>query len=187
MSQLSNTALLLIDFQNDYFPGGKWELHNIDATVANGAALLTAFRQEGLPVIHVYHEFEKEDAPFFLPNSDGAKIYPAVTPIEGETVILKHSANAFKNTTLQESFDALGVENLIVAGAMSNICIDAGVRAAADLGYNVTVAHDACTTRDQVFNGVTVPAQQTHAAFMTSLSFAYARLENTKTLLTEIS
>lgn len=182
----TDTALLLIDFQNDYFPGGKWELDNIDNAAANGAKLLAAFRQQGLPVIHVYHEFESADAPFFLAASEGAKIHPTFTPQTGEPVILKHAANSFKNTSLQADLDSLGIKNLIVVGAMSNICIDAGVRAAADIGYNVSVAQDACTTRDQVFNGVTVPAQQTHAAFMASLSFAYARVEETEILLHEI-
>lgn len=181
------TALLLIDYQNDYFPGGKWELDNIEKTAANGAKLLAAFRQQDLPVIHVYHEFESADAPFFLAASEGAKIHPIFTPKNGERVILKHAANSFKNTSLQADLDSLGIKNLIVVGAMSNICIDAGVRAAADIGYNVSVAQDACTTRDQVFSGITVSAQQTHAAFMASLAFAYARIENTKTLLAEIS
>jgi nicotinamidase-related amidase len=66
------------------------------------------------------------------------------------------------------------------------MCIDAGVRAAADFGYEVTVAQDACATRDQEFNGITVPAKQVHAAFMAALGFAYARIADTKELLAEM-
>ena len=181
-----NTALLLIDFQNDYFPGGKWELINTELAASNGAKLLAAFRQKQLPVIHVRHEFETDEAPFFTPGSQGAAIHSSVAPHSGEVVVLKHAANSFKETNLKQVLEALNIENLIVAGAMSHMCIDAGVRAAADLGYNVTVAEDACATMDQEFNGITIPAEQVHASFMAALAFAYARIDNTETLLNEI-
>ncbi|UTW02640.1 cysteine hydrolase [Amphritea atlantica] len=187
MTQIQpNTALLLIDFQNDYFPGGKWELKNTQLAADNAAQLLTAFRQKQLPVIHVRHEFESDDAPFFLSGSEGAQINNTVAAGGDEPIILKHAANSFKETRLKQVLDTLNIENLTVAGAMSHMCIDAGVRAAADLGYNVTVAQDACATRDQVFNGITVPAEQVHASFMAALAFAYARVEDTEVLLSEM-
>ncbi|SEQ86856.1 Nicotinamidase-related amidase [Amphritea atlantica] len=181
-----NTALLLIDFQNDYFPGGKWELTNTQRATDNGAKLLAAFRQKQMPVIHVRHEFETDEAPFFTPGSQGAQIHSSVAAVNDEPVILKHSANSFKETDLQEILKSRNIENLIVAGAMSHMCIDAGVRAAADLGYNVTVAQDACATMDQEFNGITIPAEQVHASFMAALGFAYARVEDTEILLEEM-
>lgn len=182
-----NTALLLIDFQNDYFPGGKWELNNTQRAADNGAKLLAAFREKKMPVIHVRHEFKTDEAPFFTPGSQGAQIHSTVAAVNDEPVILKHSANSFKETNLKRVLETLNIENLIVAGAMSHLCIDAGVRAAADLGYNVTVAQDACATKDQTFNGTTVPAEQVHASFMAALAFAYARAEDTEVLLSEIA
>lgn len=182
----SQTALLLIDFQNDYFPGGKWELENIHSAADNGAKLLTVFREKKLPVIHVHHEFLSDQAPFFVQGTAGAEIHTSVANRNDEEVVLKHSANSFKETNLKEILDTLKVENLIIAGAMSHMCIDAGTRAAADLGYNVTVAQDACATRAQEFNGITVPAEQVHASFMAALAFAYARVEDTEVLLNEI-
>ncbi|WP_019622434.1 cysteine hydrolase family protein [Amphritea japonica] len=180
------TALLLIDFQNDYFPNGKWELENIQSAAENGAKLLAVFREQNRPIVHVRHEFKSDDAPFFLPGSEGAKIHASVAAQGNEAIVLKHSANSFKETSLKEILDTLKVENLIIAGAMSHMCIDAGARAAADLGYNVIIAQDACATRAQEFNGVTVPAEQVHASFMAALAFAYARVENTHVLLSEL-
>jgi nicotinamidase-related amidase len=182
----SHTALLLIDFQNDYFPNGKWELEDIQLAAENGTKLLSAFRELSIPIVHVRHEFKSTDAPFFLPGSEGAQIHASLAAQGNEAVVLKHSANSFKETNLKEILDTLKVENLIIAGAMSHMCIDAGVRAAADLGYNVTVAQDACATRSQEFNGVMVPAKQVHASFMAALAFAYARVEDTEVLLDEI-
>lgn len=59
------------------------------------------------------------------------------------------------------------------------MCVDAGVRAASDLGYSCVVVHDACATRDQEFAGKLVPAADVHAAFMAALQFGYARLVST--------
>lgn len=180
---MSNTALLLIDFQNDYFQGGKWQLSQTEAAAQNGAQLLTAFRDKKLPVVHVRHEFPTEDAPFFAPGSEGAQIHPSLAPIEGEPVITKSQINAFRDTNLKEVLDNASIENLVIVGAMSHMCIDAVVRAAADHGYQCSVAHDACATLDQEFNGTTVPAKDVHAAYMAALAFAYANVAPTQDLI----
>lgn len=183
---MSNIALLLIDFQNDYystFTGAKWVLSGTEIAASNAATLLTEFRKQGLPIIHVRHEFPSDDAPFFLPKSTGAKIHNSVAPLEGEQVILKHQINSFRDTELQEVLNELNVDKLIIVGAMSHICIDAVTRAAVDFGYECHVAHDACATLDIEFNGVTVPAHHVHHAFMAALSFGYANVDSTDTLL----
>ncbi|MDN2665898.1 cysteine hydrolase family protein [Vibrio sp. 14N.309.X.WAT.E.F5] len=176
---MKNTALLLIDFQNDYFPsyeGAKWALSKTEKAAEKGAQLLSAFRDKQFPVVHVRHEFPTNDAPFFLPESDGAQIHSSVTPLEGEPVIVKHQINSFRDTELNKVLKEQGVEKLIIVGAMSHMCIDAVTRAATDLGYECHVAHDACTTLDMEFNGVTVPAAHVHAAFMAALSFGYCNV-----------
>lgn len=183
---MSKTALLLIDFQNDYYPtyaGAKWALSDTEAAASNAATLLTEFRKQGLPVIHVRHEFPSDDAPFFLPESEGAKIHASVAPKEGEPVILKHQINSFRDTELKSVLQDLNVEKLIIVGAMSHMCIDAVTRAAVDFDYECHVAHDACATLDLEFNGVTVPANHVHHAFMAALSFGYCNVDSTDKLL----
>lgn len=183
---MSKTALLLIDFQNDYystFEGAKWALSDTEKAAENAATLLAKFRQQGLPVVHVRHEFPTNDAPFFLPESQGAQIHISVAPQNDEAVILKHQINSFRDTNLKSVLDELAVDKLIIVGAMSHMCIDAATRAAVDFGYDCHVAHDACATLDLEFNGVTVPASQVHNAFMAALSFGYCNVESTETLL----
>ena len=172
-------ALLVIDIQNDYFPGGRWELAGMDKAAANAARLIESARAAGEPVVHVRHEFQSADAPFFAPGSDGARIHPAVAPADGETVVLKHYPNAFRETGLKDILDRDGITDLVICGAMSHMCVDAATRAAKDLGYACTVVHDACASRDLEFDGVRVPAAQAHAAFMGALGFAYATLATT--------
>ncbi len=178
-------ALLLIDIQKDYFPGGKWPLVGIESAAERAAKVLAAARESGDLVIHVRHEFPGPDAPFFVPGSEGAEIHPAVEVREGEPVVLKHHVNAFRETELKELLDRHGIEDLVICGAMSHMCVDAGVRAASDLGYPSVVVHDACATRDQEFGGRVVPAVEVHAAFMAALGFAYARVVSAEEYLGE--
>jgi nicotinamidase-related amidase len=173
-------ALVLIDIQNDYFPGGKWTLRGIESAADNAARVLAAARAAGDLVVHVRHEFPTPDAPFFAPGSEGAKIHPKVRNFEGEPVVLKHHVNSFRETDLEAILDRHGVEEVVICGAMSHMCIDAGTRAASDLGYKCVVVHDACATRDQEFEGAVVPAAQVHAAFMAALRFGYAKLVATE-------
>ena len=173
-TRLCREALVLIDIQNDYFPGGKWTLSGIESAADNAARVLAAARAAGDLVVHVRHEFTTPDVPFFAPGSDGAKIHPKVRAADGEPVVLKHHVNSFRETDLKAILDRHGVEEVVICGAMSHMCVDAGARAASDLGYKCIVVHDACATRDQEFEGAVVPAAQVHAAFMAALKFGYA-------------
>jgi nicotinamidase-related amidase len=177
------TALMLIDFQNDYFPGGKWELEEIYAAANNAVMLLTAFREKGFLIVHVRHEFSNGDAPFFQPDSDGAKTHRLLAPKINEPVVLKHQVNSFQETNLKEILDAAQIDKLVICGAMSHMCIDGTTRAARDFGYDCVVAHDACATRDLEFDGVNVAARQVHAAYMEALGFAYAKVMSSQSIL----
>jgi nicotinamidase-related amidase len=183
---MTNTALIIVDLQNDYFQGGKWELEGTEAAANNAALLINKFRKKSWPIVHVRHEFPSSDAPFFAPNSEGVKVHPSVKELDGEPVIVKHQINSFRDTNLKETLESLEVERVLICGAMSHMCIDAVTRAANDFGYSCAVAHDACATLALEFNGVTVPASQVHAAFMSALSFAYANVSSTETLLAEL-
>jgi nicotinamidase-related amidase len=180
---MSRSALIVVDIQNDYFPGGKWPLVGVDAAADNAARIIEATRGAGGLVVHIRHEFTSEDAPFFTPNSEGAKLHPKVLNQPIEPVVLKHFVNSFRETELKQILDQHGIEELVVVGAMSHMCVDSITRAAADMGYKVKVIHDACASRDLEFNGTTVPAAQVHAAFMAALGFAYAEVVSTQELL----
>ncbi|MFI7864176.1 cysteine hydrolase family protein [Ectopseudomonas khazarica] len=180
---MSKRALILIDIQNDYFNGGKWTLHGMDAAAGNAARILEAARQAGDLVIHVHHEFQSADAPFFTPASDGARIHSSVQPLAGEAVVLKHRVNAFLDTELKALLDQAAIEQVTLVGAMSHMCIDAAARASSDFGYATCVVHDACATREQTFEGQSIGAAEVHAAYMAALAFAYAQVLSTEQYL----
>ncbi len=101
-------ALVLIDIQNDYFPGGKWTLSGIDTAADNAAKLLAKARSTGDLVVHVRHEFPTGDAPFFTPGSPGAQIHPKTKSLDGEPVVLKHHVNSFRETELRPFWTVTG-------------------------------------------------------------------------------
>jgi nicotinamidase-related amidase len=170
------SALVLIDLQNDYFPGGAMELTGMTQAAAQAREVLFACRQARRPIFHIQHLALGPDAAFFQPNTVGGEIHESLRPLPGEALIQKHYPNAFRETGLLEALKNAGAEEVIICGAMSHMCIDATTRAAFDFGFRCTVIHDACATRDLVFEGLTIPAAQVHGAFMAALGMRYARV-----------
>lgn len=184
---MNRQALLIIDMQNDYLPGGAFPLPDAAPAVANAVKLLKTFRGKGLPVIHIQHEAVHEGASFFLPGTHGMGIHEPLTPSADEAVVVKHRANSFLGTTLEEVLKEQGIDTLTVCGMMTNNCVDATVRAAVDMGYACTLVHDACAAAPLSFNGVDVTAQQVHAAFTAALGFAYCPVVSCKEHLAAMS
>ncbi|WP_428031277.1 cysteine hydrolase family protein [Ancylobacter sp.] len=173
---MGTTGLLIIDLQNDYFPGGRYTLDGTEAAAAKAGELLALARAEGASVVHVRHVMTGEDAPFFAKGTPGAEIHPDLAPREGEPVVVKEAVNAFLRTDLDALLRGRGITRLVIVGAMSHMCVDAASRAALDLGYEVTLAHDATATLPLTFCGTEVPAPAVQAAMMAALEFAGANV-----------
>jgi nicotinamidase-related amidase len=173
---MAESALLIIDIQNDYFPGGAMTLEGAEAAGQNAAKLLAAFRARHLPVFHMQHLSVRPGATFFIPGTPGAEIHPSLAPAANEKVLEKNYPNSFRETALETRLEAAGTRHLVIAGMMTQMCVDATVRQAFDLGYRITLAADACATRDQSFGGQTIPAAQVHGAFLAALNGLYAKV-----------
>jgi nicotinamidase-related amidase len=169
-------ALIIVDIQNDYFPGGKMELVGIENAANNARHALELFRARNLPIFHIQHLSNRANATFFLPETDGVEIHECVTPQMGEHIIKKHFPNSFRETSLKEQLQRLNVEEIIICGAMTHMCIDTTVRAAFDLGFRCLVVSDACATKNMEYGGVAIEAPKVHAAFMAALSSPFAQV-----------
>ncbi len=180
-------ALVIIDIQNDYFPGGKMELEGSAEASLQAAKLLDAFRAKGLPVVHIQHVSNRPGATFFLPGTGGVNIHASVAPRSGETVLQKNFPNSFRGTPLLEHLKGLGVDHLVICGMMTHMCVDATTRAAFDLGFSCSLAHDACATRALALGEVRVPAAQVHAAFVAALSGLYAKTQTALAIAAEVA
>ncbi len=160
-------ALVIIDMQEFYFEGGAMELEDPVAAATNAARLLDVFRDKGMLVVHVRHNYEP-----------GGSIQELVSPEEGEPVITKDDVNAFKGTSLDSLLRANKITDLYLCGMQTHMCLEGATRAAADLGYKCKVIGDACATRELSYDGVAIPAQQVHLSTLATLT-AYGEILTT--------
>lgn len=144
-------ALVIIDMQNDYFPGGRLPLWGVRRAGKRVASLLTEYREAGLPIIHVRHVMSTDRASdphaFFIEGTKGADIHPLALPQPNEPVLTKRVPNSFTGTGLHDLLREKGITELHIAGAMTNMCVDTTVRAAFDLGYKIILHERACAAR----------------------------------------
>lgn len=177
------TALLLTEIQNDYFPGGRMPLERSTDASLNAQEVLKFYRSKHLPVIHLPHISTRPDAVHFLPCTKGIEVHQNVQPLKNEMVIKKHYPNSFKDTALLNHLIKQQINHLVIVGMMTQMSIDATVRAAYDLGFTSTVLHDACAAKSLEFNGVTIPAQSVHSAFLAALQPTYASVLSVRDFL----
>src|SRR5512134_1221801 len=176
------TALLIIDIQKDYFPGGKQPLVNSVEAAKSAYMLLQCFRDHGGHHVHIQHISNKPGATFFIPGDHGTDIHDSVAHFEGEPIVYKHEPNSFLNTSLLELLKGWEIERVVITGMMTHMCVDATARAASDLGFQVIIAEDACATRDLTYGDTTIPADHVHKAFLAALK-SYGKVMKSEAIL----
>lgn len=166
-----STALIIIDIQNFYFPGGAMELVEPEKAAEKAKILLNFFRENKGLVVHVKHDF-----------SPGGEIHQLVKPFDNEKVFTKKEVNAFLNTGLNDYLKQNNIKYVTLCGMQTHMCLEAATRAAHDYGYNCTVVEDACATRDLKFGEVTVKAKDVHYSTLATLK-SYGKVVNLKVFL----
>ncbi|MEZ0166094.1 cysteine hydrolase family protein [Kineococcus sp. LSe6-4] len=179
------SALVVIDVQQDYFPGGAFPLVGPEEAARAAGRVLAAAREAGLVVVHVQHH-SLGDVPFLRPGTPGADIHPSLTPGPGEALVVKHAPNSFLGTGLEDLLRERGVEDLVVVGMMTSMCVDSTVRSAAERGFAVTVVADACAAPDLELGGVRVPGDLAHTAFLAALGSGFARVVTSADLVEDL-
>lgn len=177
-----NTALLVIDIQKDYFPGGKFPLVDPESAAKKAYMLLQCFREHGGHHVHIQHISLKPDAAFFIRGDSGSDIHDLVAHFEEEPIVYKHYPNAFRETNLLELLKGWGIERVVICGMMTHMCVDATVRAAADLGFQVIIAEDACATRDLTYDDTVISADLVHKSFLAALK-SYGKVMKSEEIL----
>ncbi|MBI9049567.1 MAG: cysteine hydrolase [Anaerolineaceae bacterium] len=180
-------ALLIIDVQNEYFPGGNVELHDSINTSLRIKEILVSCRKNMIPVIHVQHFATKPDAPAFAPGTRNVEIHENVKPLEPEKIISKNYPNSFRGTELEDHLKMNGISTLIVAGMMTHNCVESTVRAAYDLGYECIVAGDCCTTKSLKLNNEEIPVEYVQKSFLAGLNGRFSKVVQKDDVLKLIS
>jgi len=138
------SALLIIDVQVGLVRLIPPELQN--RVLSNITVLLSQARSSGIPVVFIQHDGPKGH-PIEAETAAWA-IHPSIPPLRGEPVIRKKASDSFFETRLAEELQTRKISHLIIAGGMTEYCIDTTCRRAVTLGYDVTLVADAHLTRD---------------------------------------
>jgi nicotinamidase-related amidase len=149
--ELARTAVVVIDVQNGLLEGlggvrQQEAARALDATVGRIAGLLYRARAAGIPVFYIQHDGGSGHR--LQPHTQGWEIRAEIAPKVGEPVIRKRACDAFFETPLDAELAALDVKRIVVAGCMTQYCVDTSVRRAVSLGYDVVLAADGHTTAD---------------------------------------
>ena len=170
-AQGRRSALLIIDIQDFYFPGGRSALAEPEKAAGNAARLLDRFRGKNLLVVHVRHDSEP-----------GGKINNIVKPLEGEKIVSKSEVNCFKGTGLSEFLKSGEIDTLVICGMQTHMCVEAAVRAGGDLGYKCILIHDACATKDLKYGDRIIKSEDVHYSTLSTLR-SYCVVESTDDFL----
>ena len=170
-AQVGKKALLIIDIQDFYFPGGKSALVEPEKAAANAALLLQDFRKRNMPVIHVRHNAEP-----------GGKINDIVKPLLSEKIVSKDAVNCFVGTDLLDYLKVNKIDSLVICGMQTHMCVEAATRAASDYGFKCILIHDACATKDLKFGDKIIKAEDVHYSTLSTLA-NYAKVISTKEYL----
>lgn len=169
---LSKSALILIDCQNTYREG-VMQLEGVEPALAECASLLARARAAGTPVIHIRHD-AGAGTPYDVAAPVG-QIADPVAPKSGEHVVTKNYPSSFEKTDLDAHLKSLGIEDLVIAGFMTHVCVNSTARAAFNLGYRPTVVANATATRSiPAVDGRSLPASQVHDAALAALGDIFA-------------
>ncbi|MES2261851.1 MAG: isochorismatase family protein [Pseudomonadota bacterium] len=179
------TALVLIDFQNEYY-GGRLPIHDGLSALRNAARLAAWADRHAIPVFHIRH-IGAAGGPLFAAGGEMAEIHSGLAPAPHHRVLDKSTVSSFASTDLHAQLQALGVRTLVVAGLMTHMCVSNAVRDARHFGadsYDVLVAGDACATRDiDGWDGGIVSHEVLHRAALTALSDNFADVLRTDAIL----
>lgn len=162
-------ALLLIDVQNDYFPGGKFPLWNADAVLTGIELAVKAARAKGVPVVLIQHVATPKTgtAPFFNKGTDGVRIHPRLLAAAPDApVVVKAHADSFYGTTLEKTLTDMGVDELLIGGMMTQNCVTHTAISKSAEKYKVTVLPDCCTTVSELLHNIALHALSTRITLL---------------------
>lgn len=178
----ATTALLVIDFQNEYFDG-KMPIPDGAAALSNANRLIAMADEAGMPVYQVQH-VTPAGSPIFAQDGKTVAFHADAHVKPHHTVVQKSSVSVFPTTDIDARMKASGVDTLIVSGLMTHACVSGAARDAVPLGYNVIVAGDACATRDLKRPGAeTIAHHALHQASLTTMADTFADVLSTDEIL----
>jgi nicotinamidase-related amidase len=183
----SAPALLVIDVQKAIDDPSWGTDRNNPGAEDNIARLLAHWRHRSWPVFHVRH-VSRDPNSTYRPGQTGADFKPEAAPRSGETIIEKNVNSAFIGIKLESELRARGIDEVVIAGVITNNSVEATARMSGNLGFRTVVIADATATfgrRD--FAGRWHSADEVHAMSLANLDGEYATIVTTAGLLKQLA
>nr|WP_228124577.1 isochorismatase family protein [Glaciimonas soli] len=177
------TALVVIDFQNEYFSGGKMPIPDGLAAEKNAKRLLQFADKEKMPVFQVQHVTPAGSAVFAI-DGKTVNFHAGMEPRSGDKLLKKDTVDVFASTDLEKQLKAGRIKTIIITGLMTHACVEAAARSAAAMGFNVIVASDASATRAITrVDGETVDAKALHRASLATIEDTFGDVMTTSKII----
>ena len=166
---VAQRALVVIDVQKDYFPGGVWALPDAERTLPHIASLIERSRSRGEPVVFIQH-VTPAGSPVFAQGTPGMEFAAGLDVRPGDPVFQKRHPSSFQDTGLAAWISKEGVRELDVCGYMTHMCCDTTTRESYSRGFSVRLFSDATAARELVVEGSKMPHDTVHRVSLGALS-----------------
>jgi ureidoacrylate peracid hydrolase len=194
----ANTALIVVDVQNDFCHNqgvfSKYKsatLDHVEQAISNLSALIEKCRESNLPIIFIRTTHSDwTNSPSWLKRMDGAGAkmricapdswgsnFFNVVPKEGDCIVTKHRYSAFIGTDLDLILRSKGIENILVTGVATNVCVESTARDGYHRDYNVILIEDCCGAYDNAEHAATLNNIKKFFGVVTSSETLIATLE----------
>lgn len=170
------SALLVIDPQNDYFPGYKFPLWNTTEVLNNTLKLIQKAENKNIPIILIQHVADESLglAPFFNDGTEGVQIKQEILDAAPNAYIVKKTfADGFVKTNLEDTLQKIGADSLFVCGMMTQNCVTHTSISKSAEKYNIKIVPDCCTSIDQMIHLIALAAVSTRIEFISSTALEF--------------
>jgi nicotinamidase-related amidase len=183
MSELPQTAALIVIDVQEAFLDPRWGERNNPEAEGNIARLLAAWRASGRPVRHIVHDSEEADS-LLRPDSPGNAIQAAAAPQDDEPIYRKHVNSGFIGTDLEKDLRQNGIDTVVIAGLTTNHCVSTTARMAGNLGFTTYVVSDATAAFARLTVGGRLrAAREVHEGALSDLHEEFATVVDTAEVL----
>lgn len=175
---MAKQALIVIDIQNDYFPGGKYPLHQPEEAKQNTLSAMAIATEKGVPIIHIQHVVPAAagEGLFFYEHSQGVEIHSDIFDAAPHApVITKQHADCFEKTTLDEVLQSLGVEEILLTGMMTHNCVTHTALSPAAQRYNPKVIEPCTCTVDPIAHLLALDSMQVRGIEIVDITTAFGQ------------
>jgi len=176
MAENPKRALLAIDVQNEYFTG-KLPITYPAGSLAN--VLSAMARVHGVPVVAIQHASPQPDAPVFRKGSKEWELHPEVAARPHDVLIQKSLPGSFTGTELETWLRERGVQTVVIAGYMTQMCCDTTARQAMHLGFGVEFLCDGTGTLAIKNDAGEVSDEELHRAILVTQQMRFSRVMKT--------